>query len=63
MGWTRGKNGRERLLKRADVLRVEVGRRRGRPRLRVEVGRRRGRSRLRVEGGRRRGRSRLRVEG
>ena len=32
MGCTRGKNGRERLTKRADALRVEGRRRRGRPR-------------------------------
>ena len=31
MGWTRGKNGRERLMKRVDALEVE-SRRRGRPR-------------------------------
>ena len=34
VGWTRGTNGRERLVKRADALRVEGRRRRGRPRLR-----------------------------
>ena len=36
VGWTRGQNGRERLTKRADALRVEGRRRRGRPRLRWE---------------------------
>ena len=36
MGWTCGKNGRGRLTKRADGLRVESRRRRGRPRLRWE---------------------------
>ena len=36
MGWTCGKNGREHLTKRADALRLEDRRRRGRPRLRWE---------------------------
>ena len=36
MGWTRGTNGREWLMKRADALRVEIRRRRGRLRLRWE---------------------------
>ena len=36
VGWICGKNGRERLTKRADALRVEGRRRRGRPRLRWE---------------------------
>ena len=36
MGWTRGKNGRERLFKRADALRVEGRWRRERPTLRWE---------------------------
>ena len=36
VGWTRDKNGRGRLTKRADGLRVEGRRRRGRPRLRWE---------------------------
>ena len=31
--WTCGQNGRGRLTKRADVLRVETGRRRGRLRM------------------------------
>ena len=34
MGWTRGKNGKERLTKRADALRVEGRRIRGRSNLR-----------------------------
>ena len=38
VGWTRGKNGRGRLKKRADALRVEDRRRRGKPRLRWEDG-------------------------
>ena len=36
MGWTCGKNGRERLTKRTDAHRVEGRRRRGRLRLRWE---------------------------
>ena len=36
MDWTRGKNERERLGKRAGALRVEGGRGRGRPGLRWE---------------------------
>ena len=33
VGWTCGKNGRKQVMKRADTLRVEGRRRRGRPRL------------------------------
>ena len=33
VGWTCGKNGRKQVMNRADALRVEGRRRRGRPRL------------------------------